>query len=113
MRSIIVCTCSDAADMREELAKLTAAGKNRDEIIQHFVQKYGSQEVLAQPIDKGFNRLAWSVPYGVGIAGVLLIGGMAIRWSRRRHQTAAAVSEPIPSNRVLEEKLDDELRDLD
>jgi cytochrome c-type biogenesis protein CcmF len=107
------CTCPDAGAMREDLAKVAAAGKNREEIIQHFVKKYGSQEVLAQPIDKGFNRLAWSVPYGVGVAGVLLIGGMAIRWSRRRQQAAAVVSEPIPSNRVLEEKLDDELRDLD
>ena len=30
--------------------------------------KYGSQEVLASPIDKGFNRLAWMLPYAVGAA---------------------------------------------
>ncbi len=32
-----------------------------------FVAEYGGQDVLAAPIDRGFNRLAWIVPYAVGL----------------------------------------------
>jgi cytochrome c-type biogenesis protein CcmF len=108
------CTCPDAGAEREELARLTAAGKNREQIIQYFVQKYGSQEVLAQPIDRGFNRLAWLFPYFAGLAGAVTIGGVAWRWSRtNRSQRQAAAPEAVTANAELQAKLDDELRDLD
>ncbi len=45
-------------------------GKTHDEIIQYFLTKYGGQEVLAEPINKGFNRLAWLFPYVMGLVGV-------------------------------------------
>jgi cytochrome c-type biogenesis protein CcmF len=105
------CTCSLAAEMRAEIGALVESGKTYDEIIQHFVTRYGSQEVLAAPLNEGFNRLAWLLPYAVGLAGLAVIGRVAVRWSRRR----APESEPqvAPVNPELERKLDDELRDLD
>ena len=42
------CTCGKAAEMRAELAKLVAHGKNRDQIHQYDIEKYGSQEPLAR-----------------------------------------------------------------
>jgi cytochrome c-type biogenesis protein CcmF len=106
------CTCDLAGQMRQEIAGLVAAGKSRDDVIQHFVAKYGSQEVLAVPLDKGFNRLAWVLPYAVGIVGIVMVGGMAVRWSRGRTQTAAD-APPASASPALEARLDDELRDLD
>ena len=105
------CTCTDAAAMREEIAQLTAAGKSRDEIIQYFIDKYGSQEVLSQPIDRGFNRLAWLFPYAAGLCGILVVTGTAVRWSHR----AAPAADPAPSTAdpALESRLDHELEDLD
>src|SRR5258708_4158767 len=98
--------------MSQEISRLLAAGKTRDEVIQYFVAKYGSQEVLAEPINRGFNRLAWLLPYGAGLAGVTMVGAVAVRWSRRRRMEdpGEAVSTGMPE---LEQKLDDELRDLD
>ena len=106
------CTCEKAAEMRDEIARLTAAGKTRDEIIQHFIDEYGSQEVLSQPIDRGFNRLAWLFPYAAGLCGILVVGGTAMRWSRR---SPGALSEPTPpaTDPALESQLDHELEDLD
>jgi cytochrome c-type biogenesis protein CcmF len=106
------CTCPVAADMRAEVAKLAAAGKTHDEIIDYYVTKYGSQEPLASPIDKGFNRLAWLLPYVVGAVGVLVFGGVALRWSRRTASTSAGTALPR-TDAALESRLDDELRDLD
>jgi cytochrome c-type biogenesis protein CcmH/NrfF len=60
------CTCSLAAEMRAEVAKLVAEGKTREQIYAYYIAKYGSQEPLASPIDEGFNRLAWFFPYLIG-----------------------------------------------
>ena len=57
------CTCGLADKMRKELAGLVTQGKNRDQVYQYLIHQWGSQEPLASPIDKGFNRLAWAVPY--------------------------------------------------
>jgi cytochrome c-type biogenesis protein CcmF len=112
------CTCSKADEMRTEIAGLVAAGKTYDEVVDYYVQKYGSQEVLAAPIDKGFNRLAWLFPYAVGFVSILVIGFVAIRWTRYA-TPAAAAGGPVSASgndtaaQQRQERLDDELRDLD
>ena len=88
------------------------SGMDREAIIQYYVAQYGSQEVLGAPIDKGFNRLAWVLPYAAGIAGIALVGGIAVRWSRRRSGLYETAPE-APATPELENRLDDELRDLD
>ena len=40
------------------------------------MQKYGGQVALAAPIDRGFNRLAWLLPYSLGAAAA---GGLGYR----------------------------------
>jgi cytochrome c-type biogenesis protein CcmF len=106
------CTCSVAAGQREEIARLVAEGKTFDEVVTYFVAKYGSQEVLAAPIDEGFNRLAWALPYLAGFAGIVIVGGVALRWTRR--SAGADAPESLPrADAALESKLDDALRDLD
>jgi cytochrome c-type biogenesis protein CcmH/NrfF len=55
--------CMTSHEMRTELAALIDEGKNHDEIIQAFITKHGSQEMLGAPIDRGFSRLAWLFPY--------------------------------------------------
>jgi cytochrome c-type biogenesis protein CcmH/NrfF len=96
--------------MRGELAAMIDKGMKHDEIIQAFVAKYGSQEMLGAPIDEGFNRLAWLVPYLVGGTGIVLVGLAASRWSRRSDSPDASAS---PGDPDMEQRLDDELRDLD
>jgi len=104
--------CAKSEEMSQEVSQLLAQGKTRDEVIQYFVAKYGSQEVLAQPIDRGFNRLAWLLPYGAGLAGVIGAAAVAMRWSRRGHEGPAAETA-VTASTELQQRLDDELRDLD
>jgi len=107
------CTCDTAVKMQTEIAKLVAAGKTRDEIIQQFIAEYGSQEVLSEPINTGFNRLAWLLPYGTGLAGVLMLGFVAVRWSRRSHVEPLSETPSVPANPALQDQLEDELKDLE
>jgi cytochrome c-type biogenesis protein CcmF len=106
--------CSTSAKMRARVTALVAEGRDRESIIQQFVTDWGSQEVLAAPINRGFNRLAWLLPYAGGLVGIGFVAGIAIRWTRRRMDPAAMPpATSIPADPELEGRLDDELRELD
>jgi cytochrome c-type biogenesis protein CcmH/NrfF len=105
------CQCPQAVQMRAELSGLVKSGMTHDQVIQYYIDKYGSQEPLAAPIDKGFNRLAWFIPYLVGVSGAAAIGFVALRWSRR--QPAVPAEAQPAADPDFEERLDDELRNLD
>jgi len=116
-RSLNNCGMTNCSGLDTQIPKLKAhlaSGKSHDEIIQAFVDEYGGQHILAAPIDQGFNRLAWFVPYAAGVGGLAMVAVMARRWSRRRdgdpEPGTAAGAAPDDS---LQARLDDELRDLD
>jgi cytochrome c-type biogenesis protein CcmH/NrfF len=102
--------CGHYDEQAEKIVKLMAEGKGRDEVLASFVAEFGGQHVLAAPIDRGFNRLAWAVPYAAGLGGLFMAGLVAIRWSRR---SQAAPAAPVAADAALQSRLDDELRDLD
>jgi cytochrome c-type biogenesis protein CcmF len=104
------CTCSYAAGVRQEVAALVDTGKSEDEIVAELIARYGSQELLGKPLDQGFNRLAWLLPYVMGVSGLVLIGAAATRWSRG---SRSAPQESAAEDPALAERLDDELRNLD
>jgi hypothetical protein len=68
------------------------------------------QEVLASPIDRGFNRLAWLLPYGVALGALIAVLLTARRWSRPRAHALAGDAGLDPT---LNARLDDELKNLD
>ena len=108
------CTCGLAAQMRAEVAQMVAQGRSREQVYQYYISKYGSQEPLASPINKGFNRLAWLFPYVMGASGAFMVGLVAFRWSRRTaDETAADDVTTNTDDSQLQQRLDDELRDLD
>ena len=82
--------CGTSHEMRGELAAMIDQGKNHDEIIQAFIAKYGSEEMLGAPLDKGFNRLAWLFPYLVGATSAVAVGFAAVKWTRKPDAAAAA-----------------------
>jgi cytochrome c-type biogenesis protein CcmH/NrfF len=102
--------CHGLESQRAKLETHLAAGKDHDQVIAAFVDEFG-QDILMAPIDRGFNRLAWLFPYLIGAGGAVAVGVAAIRWSRR--PTTAQAEALSPADPALDERLDDELRDLD
>ena len=97
----------------EQAAKLTGfldSGMEHDAVVAALVKEYGGQAVLTAPIDRGFNRLAWAVPY---IVGVLMLGGIFITARRWSHRQDAVAPADAPVDKDLSDRLDDELRSLD
>ncbi|HUK53765.1 MAG TPA: cytochrome c-type biogenesis protein CcmH [Candidatus Binatia bacterium] len=86
------CTMSTA--MLKKLDAEVASGKSDDLILQAFVQDFGA-EVIAEPPAKGFNWLAWIMPFAVVGGGLWVIRALLSRW----HQPAPALpsgSAPPP-----------------
>jgi cytochrome c-type biogenesis protein CcmH/NrfF len=100
--------CPVSHQMRGELAAMLDEGKTHDQIIQAFVQRYGSEEMLGAPIDKGFNRLVWLLPWTLAATGAIAIGFAAVKWSK--HDAPESIEKLDPAT---DERLDDELRNLD
>jgi cytochrome c-type biogenesis protein CcmF len=107
------CSCGFAPGMRAEIKKLVAEGKSEQQVLDYYVAKYNSYEPLAWPPDTGFNRLAWLFPYLLGASGAVAVGFVALRWSKRRDERAHAEEPAAPVDPTLEDRLDDELRNLD
>jgi cytochrome c-type biogenesis protein CcmH/NrfF len=102
--------CSGHSGQMAKIQQFLAEGKDHDAVIAAFVKDFGSEDVLASPIDKGFNRLAWLFPYLVALAGLVGVVVTARRWSSRPSLAAAGEATLDPS---LSARLDDELRNLD
>ena len=106
--------CHGLKEQSEKLDKYLAQGMTREQVRAAFVADHGGQDVLSAPLDVGFNRLAWALPYVAGITGAGLVGLVAFRWTRRHDDVAPATpAADAPEEDALAARLDDELRDLD
>jgi cytochrome c-type biogenesis protein CcmF len=99
--------CAPGPEYRKKVHEMLEAGKSRQEIIDML----GGTAALAAPPDRGVQRLAWAVPYGLGMvgAGALVFG--AWRYSKRNPPEGPA---PQPAKDPdMEDRLEDELSRLD
>jgi cytochrome c-type biogenesis protein CcmH/NrfF len=85
------CTVSDK--MAKQLRSMIDSGQSDDQIKDAFVQEYGVV-VLAAPTNKGFDRVAWIMPFVVFGLGILAVVYVVRTWKSR--QTAAAISTSAP-----------------
>ena len=78
--------------MRAVVREMLADGKERDEILAFFVERYG-KDILAAPPKTGANLVAWLAPvggFGAGLVAVFLI----IR-SMSRQRPALVTVQPV------------------
>lgn len=101
--------CHGHSAQTAQIRQRVDQGEGHDQILAAFVQQFGGQAVLASPIDRGFNRLAWLFPYLVAAAALIGVFATARRWSR----PAAAAGVRGDLDPALNARLDDELRNLD
>jgi len=74
--------CSYSTRMRDELTAAVTRGDSDNGVLQWFIQTYGTT-VLTVPTNRGFDRIAWIMPYFalvMGIGTVVLIAGV---WRKR------------------------------
>ena len=74
--------------MRLIVREMLAGGKDRDEILDFFVERYG-KDILAAPPKSGANLVAWLLPVG-GVIAALVAVFFIIRSMTRRGPVSAA-----------------------
>jgi cytochrome c-type biogenesis protein CcmH len=101
---------SDAGgDPRERLA----AGSTPEEVRGYFVDKYGDWVLLAPPA-RGFGLLVWVLPFAGLAVGLLLLGRVLRRWTRRAAGVGESTEAPPsldPADRARVRAALDDLRD--
>jgi len=107
--------CEGKASQLAKIKTLVDEGKDRDAVLASFVQEFGGQHILARPIDEGYHKLLWLLPYSLAGLSALGLAFIARRWAAGRAETAAVGTPATVAgvDRGLQQQLDDELRDLD
>jgi len=81
------CTYSDK--MREQLASAVQNDSSDDNVLQAFIREYGTT-VLAAPTGRGFDRVAWIMPFAVLLAAIAAAAMMIRSWTAREPVEAAS-----------------------
>jgi cytochrome c-type biogenesis protein CcmH/NrfF len=74
--------CQSSDKMRDQLQAALDKGDNDDLILQGFVQDYGPT-VIAAPTAKGFNRIAWIMPFFLLALGIAFVTCLVRAWKKR------------------------------
>jgi len=81
------CTYSDK--MREQLASAVQNDSSDENVLQAFIREYGTT-VLAAPTGRGFDRVAWIMPFAVLLAAIAAAAMMIRSWTAREYVEAAS-----------------------
>jgi cytochrome c-type biogenesis protein CcmH len=98
-----------ASQMRGVIRERLAAGQTPEQIKAYFVDKYGLW-ILLEPPRQGFSLLVWVVPYLGLLGGLVLVGLVVWRWSRRPR---AAPSETRVVDDATRQRIRRELAEMD
>lgn len=91
-----------AAQMRAIVRERLAAGDTPEQVREYFVARYGEWILLA-PRRRGFNLLVWGFPIAAVLVGLVVVGALLRRWTRR------PATAPPPVDTVMSERIRREL----
>ena len=105
------CECERAEEMRTMIRGMMDKGMTKEEILNSFVSQYG-ESILAAPTKKGFNLIAYILPFVGLLAGVIVAVIFVRKWafSGRKEAAAEAESKGSGLNDEMQKKIDDELK---
>ena len=122
--SLATCICSDfAVPQRQEIGLLLDTGKTHKEIIDLYIQDFGSV-ILAAPPSTGYNLLVWAAPFAVLLFGIAIVRSVVRNWHRNEPVSAQAptaspagsITEKEPTDKSTTDyqtRLRQELEDMD
>ena len=79
--------CQYSDRMRDQLMAAVQRDNSDDGVLQSFVQEYGTT-VLAAPTARGFDKVAWIMPFAVFFAGCFVAAILIRNWNEPGPPTA-------------------------
>ncbi|NUP14372.1 MAG: cytochrome C biogenesis protein [Polyangiaceae bacterium] len=110
------CTCDYASSRREELRDLLGQGMSVQAIQKAYASRFGT-DALAVPTNEGIGALIWALPLVAFIGGAVLVAFLLKRWTARGAKNgakaAAAGASSSTERDAYDDRIDDELKELD
>jgi cytochrome c-type biogenesis protein CcmH len=99
-----------AEEIRQGIRQMLAAGKSEQQILDYYVGQYG-ERILASPRARGFNLLAYILPWVFLVAASAVVVLFLRRWTKRPlAQTAPDTPDFAPEGSYME-RVERELRE--
>ncbi len=109
------CECGTADQMTASIRGMLDDGLSADAVIQAYVARYG-ESVLSAPTKKGFNLLAWVVPFAVLGMGSVFVVRLVKRWTANDPGASPGTDDGRETRRPLDEtvlaRVERELQEL-
>lgn len=87
--------CGPAADIKNQIVAKLESGQSKEEIIAFFVDRYG-ESILSSPTKRGFNLVAWILPFlGIILAGLGIFLFLNRTLAHRQDDSIDPDSSPI------------------
>ncbi len=97
--------------MNTVISQQLSEGQSEGQIMQFFADRYGEQ-VLAAPPKRGFNLIAWLLPFAALLAGGGAIYFAIRKWVRRDGQPPVSVSAEADEDDEYQRQLEKELEEF-
>jgi cytochrome c-type biogenesis protein CcmH len=116
--SLAVCNCGIADEYRDQVRAMMAEGLSQEQIKAKWREKFGPQ-ALAVPEDKGANKLIYMAPLLAIVAMAAFVVSVLRRFRRQNADGGgqagrpAGKSPPAAGRDAYDDKLDEELKQLD
>lgn len=101
--SVLESDAGFSVQIKEQVQEQLNLGKNHDQIIAYFTERYGAW-ILREPPAKGWNVLAWAIPIILLCAGPILI--WLLVWKRHK----AADSHGVRSATVILQEMQENIQ---
>jgi cytochrome c-type biogenesis protein CcmH/NrfF len=111
--TVRTCNCGVAAEIKSDIRTRLAAGQSTDDVIGAYVTRYGAQ-IRSAPSRRGFDLLAWWMPFIAVFAAGGLVVSLIRRWARHplpAPAPAAPGGAPAPGSASLD-RVDRVMRDI-
>ena len=86
-----VCDCETANQIRIKITEMISQGQGKSQIVDYFVKQYG-EKMLSSPPKRGFNLVAWILPFASVAVGAAALFFILKAWVRKGREGTEGVS---------------------
>lgn len=101
-----------AAEIKRDVRAALRAGRNRREIVDSYVEKYGTR-ILIEPPARGFGAWLYVLPVVTLLVSAAGLGLVVRRFASRGASAPKPEERAAPADELAQQRLDDELREMD
>jgi cytochrome c-type biogenesis protein CcmH len=101
-----------ATEIKRDVRAALRAGRSRREIVDGYVQRYGTR-ILIEPPARGFGAWLYVLPVVTLLVSAAGLGLVVRRFASRGASAPKPEERAAPADELAQQRLDDELREMD